>query len=308
LCRLVADFVPLAAARGEAARVQAWEQALLGWQAALQGPAWDGRWFKRAFFDNGDPLGSSANSEARIDLIAQSWAVLSGAAPQDMQSMALSAMDAELVDVDQGLIKLLDPPFDQSEPSPGYIQAYPPGVRENGGQYSHAGVWALMAQAARPKDAQHPQGGGDDPYRYFTYLSPAHRASHLTRGLAYGVEPYALAGDVYSQPPYVGRGGWSWYTGAAAWLHRAAVESIFGLQLGAQELLFQPCLPGHWDRAEMLLVRGGCRMRFIFLRSALGDALAATTALGAQALRPGQVLPWTGLEGDSCFVIPLLVE
>jgi cyclic beta-1,2-glucan synthetase len=308
LCRLVADFVPLAAARGEAARVQAWEQALLGWKAALQGPAWDGRWFKRAFFDNGDPLGSSANPEARIDLIAQSWSVLSGAAPQDMQSMALSAMDAGLVDVEQGLIKLLDPPFDQSEPSPGYIQAYPPGVRENGGQYSHAGVWALMAQAARPKDAQHPQGGGDDPYRYFTYLSPAHRASHLTRGLAYGVEPYAMAGDVYSQPPYVGRGGWSWYTGAAAWLHRAAVESIFGLQLGAQELLFQPCLPGHWDRAEMLLVRGGCRMRFIFLRSALGDALAATTALGAQALRPGQVLPWTGLEGDSCFVIPLLVE
>ncbi|MES2583081.1 MAG: glucoamylase family protein [Pseudomonadota bacterium] len=308
LCRLVADFVPLAAQRGDTARVLAWQTALQGWRLALQGPAWDGRWFKRAFFDNGEPLGSSANAEARIDLIAQSWAVLSGAAPQDMQSMALSAMDTELVDADQGLIKLLDPPFSQSAPSPGYIQAYPPGVRENGGQYSHAGVWALMAQAARPRDAQHPEGGGDTPYRYFTYLSPAHRASHLSRGLAYGIEPYAMAGDVYSQPPYVGRGGWSWYTGAAAWLHRAAVESIFGLQLGAQELVFQPCLPAHWDRAEMRLVRGAYNMRFVFLRANLGDALAATTALGAQALRPGQALHWTDLEGDSCFVIPLLAE
>ncbi len=308
LCRLVTDCVPLAAARGDTQRVQAWEAALQGWKLALPGPAWDGRWFKRAFFDNGEPLGSNANAEARIDLIAQSWAVLSGAAPHDMQSMALAAMDTELVDAEHGLIKLLDPPFSQSEPSPGYIQAYPPGVRENGGQYSHAGVWALMAQAARPKDAQRPQGGGDDPYRYFTYLSPAHRASHLTRGLAYGVEPYAMAGDVYSQPPYVGRGGWSWYTGAAAWLHRAAVESIFGLQLGAQELVFQPCLPAHWDRAEMRLVRSGRSMRFIFLRATLGDALAATTALDAQALRPGQALNWTDLEGDSCFVIPLLVD
>ena len=308
LCRLVADFIPLAAARGDTARVHAWEAALLGWKAALQGPAWDGRWFKRAFFDNGEPLGSSANAEARIDLIAQSWAVLSGAAPQDMQSMALSAMDAELVDVEQGLIKLLDPPFSQSEPSPGYIQAYPPGVRENGGQYSHAGVWALMAQAARPKDAQHPEGGGDIPYRYFTYLSPAHRANHLTRGLAYAVEPYAMAGDVYSQPPYVGRGGWSWYTGAAAWLHRAAVESIFGLQLGAQELAFHPCLPAHWDRAEMTLVRGGRSMRFVFLRANLGDALAATTALDAQVLQPSQTLHWADLAGDACFVIPLQVK
>ena len=308
LCRLVTDFVPLAAQRGETARVNAWQAALQGWKVALQGPAWDGRWFKRAFFDEGQPLGSSANDEARIDLIAQAWSALSGVAPLDMQSMALSAMDSELVDAKQGLIKLLDPPFSQSSPSPGYIQAYPPGVRENGGQYSHAGVWALMAQAARVKDVQHPQGGGDDPYRYFTYLSPAHRSANLTRGLAYGIEPYAMAGDVYSQPPYVGRGGWSWYTGAAAWLHRAAVESIFGLQLGAQELLFQPCLPSHWDRAEMTLVRGGRSMRFVFLRANLGDALDATTALGAHALRPGQTLQWADLADDACFVIPLLVD
>nr|WP_295784022.1 glucoamylase family protein [Rhodoferax sp.] len=305
LCRLVADFVPLARERGEGERVKSWETAIQGWKAALQGPAWDGRWFKRAFFDDGQPLGSSANAEARIDLIAQAWSVLSDAVPVDMQSMALTAMDAQLVDAETGLIKLLDPPFSQAVPSAGYIQAYPPGIRENGGQYSHAGVWALMAQAARAKDAQHPTGGGDDPYRYFTYLSPAHRANHLTRGTAYAVEPYAMAGDVYTQPPYVGRGGWSWYTGAAAWMHRAAIESIFGLQLGARELAFQPCLPSHWDRAEMTLVRGTRNMRFIFMRANLGDALEATTALGAHALRPGQALQWADLAGDACFVIPL---
>jgi cyclic beta-1,2-glucan synthetase len=165
-----------------------------------------------------------------------------------------------------------------------------------------------MAQAARAKDAQHPMGGGDDPYRYFTYLSPAHRANHLTRGTAYAVEPYAMAGDVYTQPPYVGRGGWTWYTGAAAWLHRAAIESIFGLQLGASELTFLPCLPSHWERAEMTLVRGAHTMRFIFMRANLGDALEATTVLGAHALRPGQALQWADLAGDACFVIPLQVE
>ncbi len=308
LCRLVTDFVPLARERGEVARVQAWEEAIKGWKTALQGPAWDGRWFKRAFFDDGQPLGASANAEARIDLIAQAWSVLSQAAPVGMQSMALTAMDAQLVDAENGLIKLLDPPFSEAVPSAGYIQAYPPGIRENGGQYSHAGVWALMAQAGRAKDTQHPAGGGDDPYRYFTYLSPAHRSSHLTRGTAYAIEPYAMAGDVYSQPPYVGRGGWSWYTGAAAWMHRAAVESIFGLQLGATELVFQPCLPSHWERAEMTLVRGMRSMRFIFMQANLGNALGATTDLQAQALRPGQSLRWVDLAGDACFVIPLQTE
>ncbi|MES2950840.1 MAG: glucoamylase family protein [Pseudomonadota bacterium] len=308
LCQLVADFVPLAIERGERARASTWQKALDGWKAALKGPAWDGKWFKRAFFDDGQPLGASGNPEARIDLIAQAWAVLSDAVPPELQNQALEAMDAQLVDVDSGLIKLLDPPLGQATPSAGYIQAYPPGVRENGGQYSHAGVWALMAMAARPKDAQHPAGGGDDPYRYFTYLSPAHRASHPIRGTSYGIEPYAMAGDVYSQPPYVGRGGWSWYTGAAAWMHRAAIESIFGLQLGAQDLVFTPCLPSHWNEAEMTLVRGACSMRFIFMRASLGESLLATTPLAAQALRPGQSLRWSDLTRDACFVIPLQKE
>jgi cyclic beta-1,2-glucan synthetase len=307
LCQLVSDFLPLAHTRGEVDRAQAWESALQGWKAALRGPAWDGQWFKRAFFDDGQSLGSSANPEARIDLIAQAWSVLSKVASPALQAMALAAMDAQLVDADNGLIKLLDPPLRLTLPSAGYIQAYPPGVRENGGQYTHAGVWALMALAAHARNAEDPLGESDDPYRYFTYLSPAHRADHPARGPVYGLEPYAVAGDVYTQPPYVGRGGWSWYTGAAAWMHRAAIESIFGLQLGDQELQFNPCFPSHWNRAELTLVRGARSMRFILMRASLGDALEATTPLLAQALRPGQSLRWMDLPAQTCFVVPLSV-
>jgi cyclic beta-1,2-glucan synthetase len=306
LCRLVQDFAPQAHARGEVARAQRWETAAQGWLAALQGPAWDGQWFKRAFFDNGEALGSQHNTEARIDLIAQAWSVLSGAAPPALQRMALAAVEEHLVDEPAGLIRLLDPPLAQAVPSAGYIQAYPPGVRENGGQYSHAGVWALMARA---EYARSQPGEGDDlVWRDFTWLSPAHRAAHPVHGAAYGLEPYVMAGDVYSQPPYVGRGGWSWYTGAAAWLHRAAVESIFGLRLGARELSFMPCLPSHWHRAEMTLVRDGRTIKFILLRERAAVALAAAGEEGARLLGRGEVLAWGGLGAVSCFVVALVEE
>jgi cyclic beta-1,2-glucan synthetase len=313
LCRLVADFAPLARSRGDTQRAQSWEQAALGWQAALLGPAWDGQWFKRAFFDDGQALGSQANPEARIDLIAQAWSVLSQAAPLDLQRLAMASLDKYLVDPEAGLIKLIDPPLVNAVPSAGYIQAYPPGVRENGGQYSHAGVWALMAQAELANnlaDAGDGGAGGDLVYRYFTYLSPAHRAAHPTQGLVYGVEPYVMAGDVYSQPPYIGRGGWSWYTGAAAWMHRAAIESIFGLHQGAQQLAFKPCLPSHWKQAELTLVRDAHVMRFILVRAAADAALHVAAleagALNARLLLVGQLLHWSTLPAQSCFVIPLL--
>ena len=272
---------------------------------ALNGTAWDGEWFKRAYFDDGQALGAKGNPEAQIDLIAQAWSVLSGAAPIELQRQAMAAVEAYLVDTEAGLIKLLDPPLANAVPSAGYIQAYPPGVRENGGQYSHAGVWALMAQAKLAvSDPDSPQRN-DLAYRYFTYLSPAHRASHPTHGPAYGLEPYVMAGDVYTQPPYVGRGGWSWYTGAAAWMHRAAIESIFGLQQRAQTLSFTPCLPSHWPQAEMTLVRGQQEMRFILIRASDAVALEATAQWGAQLLKPGQALHWRELAGQTCFVIPL---
>ncbi|MDR3454503.1 MAG: glucoamylase family protein [Rhodoferax sp.] len=307
LCQLVDEFAPLAYARGEAARALRWKKAALGWKIALSGPAWDGQWFKRAFFDDGQALGSHANPEARIDLIAQAWAVISRAAPADLQRAALAAMDDRLVDCEAGLIRLLDPPLVHAVPSAGYIQAYPPGVRENGSQYSHAGVWALMAQADYARTFPD-SGNGDAAYRYFTYLSPAHRVGHPTHGATYGIEPYVMAGDVYSQPPYVGRGGWSWYTGAAAWMHRAAIESIFGLQQGAQDLCFAPCLPSHWHQAELTLVRAGRTMRFILIRTTALAALTATAQWGARLLHPGQALHWPDLALDTCFVIPLLGE
>ncbi len=308
LCQVVADFAPLARERGDTARALRWETAAVGWKAALSGEAWDGRWFKRAYFDDGSTLGSHANSEARIDLIAQAWAVLSGAAPFPMQQLAMESVETHLVDHDAGLIKLLDPPLAHAQPSAGYIQAYPPGVRENGGQYSHAGVWALMAQA-RLSNGIPEAHRADLPYRYFTCLSPAHRAIHPTHGAAYGIEPYVMAGDVYTQPPYVGRGGWSWYTGAAAWLHRAAIESIFGLQQGAETLQFTPCLPAHWPQAELTLTRGSGAetrtMRFILLRQAAVAAVDVHVAWKASLLAPGQPLAWRALPAQSCFVIPL---
>jgi len=310
LCRLVADFAPLARARGEAPRAQRWEAAAQGWQAALQGPAWDGQWYRRAFFDDGQALGSQANAEARIDLIAQAWSVLSGVAPVARQRLAMASAASHLVDPQAGLIRLLDPPLAHAVPSAGYIQAYPPGVRENGGQYTHAGVWALMARARLPADAvpggQPAAADGDEVYRWFMALSPAHRAAHPTRGAAYGIEPYVVAGDVYTQPPYVGRGGWSWYSGAAAWLQRAAVESIFGLQLDAQRLSFTPCLAADWPRAELTLRRDGRRLHFVLLRGASLPAVMAQAPDGAGLLWPGQALDWRAQPADSCFLVPLL--
>jgi cyclic beta-1,2-glucan synthetase len=307
LCKLVADFAPIADARGDDARALRWRSAAQGWRAALLGPAWDGQWFKRAFFDNGQALGSHQNAEARIDLIAQAWSVLSGVAPVAQQRMAMKAVDEHLLDPTLDLIRLLDPPLAHAEPSAGYIQAYPPGVRENGGQYSHGAVWSLMARALYLNGVDNPADmrsteDVDRVWRDFLCLSPAHRAQHPTLGPLYGLEPYAMAADIYSQAPYGGRGGWSWYTGAAGWLHRAALEAIFGLRMGSTELSFRPSLPSHWPRAELTLRRDGREMHFVFIRAA---AAQAGISEAAQRLEVGQTLHWAALPATSLFVVPL---
>ncbi|MEO8155895.1 MAG: glucoamylase family protein, partial [Rhizobacter sp.] len=308
LCQLVDDFAPIARERGDGPRALRWEDAATGWRTALNGAAWDGQWFKRAFFDSGEALGSITNPEARIDLIAQAWSVLAKGLPPAMPRMAMAAVEEHLVDHEAGLIKLLDPPLAHAEPSAGYIQAYPPGVRENGGQYSHAGVWALMAQAELANAPSASPEASNLAYRYFTYLSPAHRSNHPTQRAAYGIEPYVMAGDIYTQPPYVGRGGWSWYTGAAAWLHRAAIASILGLRQGAHELSLTPCLPTHWPQAELTLQREGRSMRFILLRANTKLALETAAPMGARLLRPGELLQWRDLDAHTSFVVPLLAE
>lgn len=282
LCHVVKQFAPMASARGDSSRVRTWEAAARGWRQALQGPAWDGEWFVRAFFDDGSPLGSHTNAECRIDLIAQAWSVLSAAASPQRQQIAMASAGRLLIDEEQGVVRLLDPPLADAQPEAGYIQAYPAGVRENGGQYSHAGVWALMARAAL--------GDADGAWHLFELLSPAHRAVDPSRSAAYETEPYVMAGDVYTQPPYVGRGGWSWYTGSAAWMHRAAVESICGLHVENGRACVRPCLPSHWPEVRLRLRHGGSEHLFIVCTAMAGEAIASALAAGALPLGIGEWL------------------
>jgi cyclic beta-1,2-glucan synthetase len=296
LCTLVDGFAPTARARGDTERAQHWEAAARGWRSALNDAGWDGAWFRRAFFDDGSPLGSQANAECRIDLIAQAWAVLSGATDPARQTQAMQAVDERLFDRAAGTIKLLDPPLRNAQPSAGYIQAYPPGVRENGGQYSHAGVWAVMAFAEL--------GQADLAYRLFTCLSPAHRSAHPQQGAVYGLEPYVMAGDVYTQPPYVGRGGWSWYTGSAGWMHRAAVESICGLIVRGDKVCVQPHLPRHWTHVTLRLQRGARVHEFVVCASTALAAADEALHGGARRLLAGEWLTLADTTpGQRCIVI-----
>ena len=279
LCLLVQEFSPIAQARGESTRAQTWLTAAQGWRTALTTTAWDGAWFVRAYFDEGTPLGTQADSACRIDLIAQAWGVLSGVATPAQQAQAMDSVRSHLIDDEGGLIRLLTPPLNDHLPDAGYIQAYPPGVRENGGQYSHAAVWALMAQAQ--------MGDNDGAYESFTRLSPAHRSAHPTQGPHYQLEPYVMAGDTYTHPPYVGRGGWSWYTGSASWMHRAAIESICGLRVQDQRVCWTPHLPSHWEGMRLQLRRGGCLHDFWLYRPQATQAIAQALAQGASRHAPG---------------------
>ena len=263
LCRVVSDFAPLAAARGDGARATQWTNARLGWIEALHTHGWDGQYFKRAFFDNGAPLGSSSNDECRIDLIAQAWSLLSGASTPAFSGSALRAMNAQLVDQQEGLLHLLTPPLAESENNPGYIQAYPPGVRENGGQYNHAAVWALMAQAQT--------GDAKAAWESFRAISPAHRTQHAQRGPNYELEPYVVAGDIYGAAPYIGRGGWSWYTGSAAWLYRAALESLLGLKIRQGEVSLSPCVPDDWPSFQVTMNLNGKSVTILWQRARSTD-------------------------------------
>jgi cyclic beta-1,2-glucan synthetase len=199
---------------------------------------WDGAWYRRAYFDDGTPLGSASNPECRIDSIAQSWSVLSGAGNVDRSRQAMAALDAHLVRRAPKLVQLLDPPFDTSALNPGYIKGYVPGVRENGGQYTHAAIWAAMAFAHL--------GDSSRAWELFDMINPINHARSSGETDVYKVEPYVVAADVYAVPPHTGRGGWTWYTGSAAWMYRLIVESLLGLELQVDKLRFAPCLPAAW--------------------------------------------------------------
>ena len=232
------EFAKVAVQRGERARAEAWRLHVSALKAAIEREGWDGEWYRRAYFDDGTPLGSAADPECRIDSIAQSWGVISGAADPDRGARAMAAVERHLVSRRDGLIRLLTPPFDQISRDPGYIKGYVPGVRENGGQYTHAAVWTVLAFAAL--------GEGDKAGELFRMLNPVHRVSSRANVQRYKVEPYVVAGDVYAEPPHVGRGGWTWYSGAAGWLYRAGIEWMLGFRLRGATLSIDPCVPRHW--------------------------------------------------------------
>ncbi|MGD9505552.1 MAG: glucoamylase family protein [Syntrophobacteraceae bacterium] len=204
---------------------------------------WDGEWYRRAYFDDGSPLGSASNPECRIDSIAQSWSVLSGAGDRERSRMAMDAVDERLVRREHGLVQLLAPPFDKSEMNPGYIKGYVPGVRENGGQYTHAAIWAAMAFAHL--------GDKQRAWELFTMINPVNHARSIEETAIYKVEPYVVAADVYAAVPHTGRGGWTWYTGSSAWMHRLVVESLLGLRVEVDKLYLTPCIPVDWEGFKM---------------------------------------------------------
>ena len=232
-------FAPLARGRNDAAFADlCTEQAGL-LRDNIEAHAWDGAWYRRAWFDDGTPLGSAENTECQIDSISQSWAVISGAGEPPRARQAMAAVDQRLVRRAAKLIQLLDPPFDISDLEPGYIKGYVPGVRENGGQYTHAAIWATMAFAML--------GDRERAWELFALLNPIHHGSQPDDIERYKVEPYVMCADIYGAPPHTGRGGWTWYTGAAGWMYRLTVETLLGLQLEVDHLRIAPCIPADWN-------------------------------------------------------------
>ncbi|MGB4207111.1 MAG: glycosyl hydrolase family 65 protein, partial [Smithellaceae bacterium] len=212
-------------------------------QQNIENEGWDGQWYRRAYFDDGSLLGSATNTECRIDSIAQSWSVLSGAGAPLRSRQAMEAVDRLLVRRDKKLIQLLDPPFDKSEMEPGYIKGYVPGVRENGGQYTHAAIWAAMA-FGKLRDNQR-------LWELLSIINPINHALSPAQVDIYKVEPYVVASDVYAVFPHVGRGGWTWFTGSASWMYRLILESLLGMSINTGRMSFAPCLPADWKEFKI---------------------------------------------------------
>jgi len=259
-------FSTLALARDDAVNANAWREAAQGLQRAIEQHGWDGAWYRRAYFDDGTPLGSVSNDECRVDSLPQSWAVLSNAAEPARAALALDAACAKLVREELGLVQLFDPPFDRSPLDPGYIKGYVPGVRENGGQYTHGAVWLAMALAR--------QGRVKDAWRIARLLNPLNHAGTPEQVARYQVEPYVLAADVYMAKGHAGRGGWTWYTGSAGWMYRLLIESLLGVQRRGAHLHFAPCVPDDWQNWELDYRYGKAHYRMMFERVAAGSMVA----------------------------------
>ncbi|KAB7644501.1 glycosyl transferase [Polymorphobacter fuscus] len=242
-------FLPIAQARGDGARVAAWTAHRTALQTALDAQAWDGDWYRRGWFDDGSPLGSAANAECRIDSIAQSWSVISGGGDPARARRAMASASRDLVLPETGLALLFTPPFDHSPHDPGYIKGYPPGIRENGGQYTHAALWSVIALAML--------GEGTQAGALLAMLNPVNHSRTPSEMHRYKVEPYVVAADISSRLPNIGRGGWTWYTGAAGWMQRAGVEYLLGIRRMGTMIEIDPCIPDHWPGFDVTLRAGG---------------------------------------------------
>ena len=274
------SFSELARAHGDAVFADHCRTEADGLRRNLEQHGWDGEWYRRAYFDDGSPLGSSSNPECRIDSIAQSWSVLSGAGDAARSRIAMEALDQHLVRREHALIQLLEPPFDKSSLNPGYIKGYVPGVRENGGQYTHAAIWAAMAFARL----------GDSPraWELFSMINPINHAASATAMETYKVEPYAIAADVYALAPHTGRGGWTWYTGSAGWMYRLILESLLGLRREADTLRFVPCLPADWQGFKLRYRYGETIYSIALLNARDASRAMRVTVDGVE--QPGQAI------------------
>ncbi len=255
LVRTLEDFLPLARARGDQERAAACRVEVDRLRGALEAEAWDGDWYRRAYYDDGSPIGSRESQDCRIDAIAQSWSVIAGGDPVRARRAVESSL-TELVVEDQRLMRLLTPPFSHTDHDPGYIRSYPQGVRENGGQYSHGVMWTVQALCLL--------GEGERAHWLFSLLNPISHATSPAQMKRYRVEPYVLAGDVYASTQHLGRGGWTWYTGSAAWMYRIAVEDILGLQRRGDTLEIAPCVPADWNDFSVTYRYGKSELTLVF--------------------------------------------
>ncbi|MEA3410454.1 MAG: glycosyl transferase [Pseudomonadota bacterium] len=290
---ILRSFTPLCRARGDEARVARYEDFAVRLRESLNEGGWDGAWYRRAYYDDGTPLGSSTNHECRIDAIAQAWSVISGAAPPERARLALDSLEEHLVDEAAGIIRLLTPAFDKTSKDPGYIKGYVPGVRENGGQYTHGVLWAIQALAE--------SGRREQAARCLTMLSPVSHALDGAAADTYKVEPFVIAADVYGADPHTGRGGWTWYTGSAGWMFRVALESVLGLTVEAGEhLRVEPRVPNDWEGYSIRYRVPGSETTYrIEVTHLPGGAMAVK-----RAELDGESLP---VEGDA-LLIPLVQD
>jgi len=251
LAKTLSSWSSLAGTRGDDVHQQRFLAEVRRLSGAVEESAWDGAWYRRGYFEDGTPLGSAGNQDCRIDAIAQSWATISGVANPGRAALALDQSEALLVREREQMMSLLWPPFRSSDHDPGYIGAYPPGVRENGGQYTHGVLWTVLARTLL--------GQGDHAFALFSMLNPIHHGASA----AYAVEPYVVAADVSASPDKRGRGGWTWYTGAAGWMYRVGLESILGIRLDSGDLVISPCVPASFSRYAVEYRHGGSVYRIV---------------------------------------------